>query len=242
MKKKIIAAALMIVATQGIHGEHFILTSPLLPLIDGKSYAIDGEVFGLLLQVRRKIRILLFGVRNDNGTYVGRYDFDGEKKSIVELSMIETQLEATYYTQIDQMERDKDRYTSNEWAIEMRQIEQTYKKGKDELQQVLLVAENDFIKNTASYNQGVTGFKSQLIGLIRESCEFHGNPDSFLLTWEENDVDDEGEMLKEELNTIKKFQAFCQDLVNFLEDMARSCTQAKQLFIEMIKKSKEKKG
>ncbi|MFC1845682.1 hypothetical protein ACFLX2_00985 [Candidatus Dependentiae bacterium] len=243
MKKAILSAAAVafIYSSQGVAEDYFILTSPILSLIDGKSFAINGEVFGLLLQMRREIRKRIFGVRTDSGQYIGMYDFDGEKKSMIELEMLETRLEATYYAKLEKLQECRDRYTEKEFAIEVNEIERDYKEKKQKLRTVLEFVKDDFLEISKVYADSIRSFKSQILKLIQESAERRDNPDCSLLVWADENLEDEGTYVKEELITFKDFKRFCVELTEFLGDMARSCAKAKKLFIDMIKKSKAKR-
>lgn len=243
MKKAILTVVAMTsLFSKGVVAEeYFVLTSPILGLIDGKSFAINGEVFGLLLKMRREIRKRIFGTRTDNGQYLGIYEFNGEKRSVVELEMLETRVEASYFAKLEKLQEIRDQYTAEKFAIEVNEVEREHKKNKEELHLVLEFAKDDFLDISKCYADSIRSFKGQILKLIQESADLRENENCTLLRWADEDLEDEGTYIKEELVTFKEFMTFCIDLTNFLGDMARSCTKAKEQFIEMIKKNKAKK-
>jgi len=202
MKKGLLVVAACVALGQGVgQAKHVILKSPILPLIDGKSYALNGVVFGLILQVRKEVREMLFGVMNTEKELVGLYLFDGKYYSITEL----TQIEQEIYESGDQQKIT-------------------------ELKKLLAQIKEDFLEITKGYVENIRSFKNQIVGLLEESCKAHDRPDSFLLKWGEELDGDEGQLLREEILNFKDFERFCLDLATYLEDMAYSCTKAKALF------------
>ena len=148
MKKNIItAAAFLILSAQGLHSkdQHIVLRSPIIDLIDGKSYAIDGEVFGLIIQVRREVRKRLYGIPQKNGTFVGIYEFNGEKLSVAELTLLETQIDSHYYAQREALERSRNATTEKEWNYQVKKLEAEYKERKKELLELLEFVKEDFL-------------------------------------------------------------------------------------------------
>ncbi len=213
-----------------------VLTSPIIGLIDGKSYAIDGEVFGLILQVRQELRKILFGVKAENGQFVGTYELEEELYSVSELSILETQLKTDYEIKMEELNQTENPDTETEYLIKKTQNE--YEERIHELKNVLNQAKEDFLEKTSSYIESIRGFKKQILMLIDESCEKRDKKDCFLRKWGEETEGNEGHFLRQEIKTFKSFETFCTDLTNFLEDMARSCPRGKELFIELMRKSK----
>jgi len=191
---------------------HVILNSPLLDFIDGKSYAINGKVYGLILQVRKEVREMLLGVFNANGQLIGLYLFNGKYVSISDLAKLEASIHAS---------GDEKKIT--------------------ELQNLLAKIKEDFLEVTKGYVENIKPFKNQILGLLKESCRAHNKPKSFLLKWGEELDGDEGKLLREKITSFKEFEQFCIDLAGYLEDMAYSCVKAKALFIELIKQSRAEK-
>ncbi|MCK5632768.1 hypothetical protein KAH94_03400 [bacterium] len=242
MKKTILfSIAALLSAHQTIKTEHVILKNPILNLIDGKSYAIDGKVFGLILQVRRELRKRVLGVKSDNGQFIGIYELNGEQHSITELVMLEAQLDATYYTELSVLEKKKNNGSQEEYVQTVQEINEKYQERRKQLNDLLDFAKEDFLEITKGYADNIRPFKDQILVLILESCQKHGKESCFLLKWSEESDGNEGKFLRAEIITFKGLQDFCTDLANYLEDMAYSCPKGKQLFIDMIKQAKEQK-
>jgi len=226
MKKTIIALTFSMILSQAASANNYvILESPMIGLIDGKSYAIDGEVFGLLLKVRKDIREILYGRKDGTGAFVGLYEMDGELFSITELSLIEKQFEKTY--------EEKQAYIEDK--LELEELEHQYQIEKNKLYETVEYVKEEFLEVVAQYIDGIQSFKEHILILIKESCNKRGKDSCFLLKWGEEKPGEDGKMLRAEINTFKGIENFCIDLANFLEDMARSCPKGKALFIEMIK-------
>jgi hypothetical protein len=64
-----------------------------IAFLDGQLGRIDGNTFGLILNVRSKLQAILFGDRdpNNHSHRVGHYLFNGKRYSIAELAEIESQ-------------------------------------------------------------------------------------------------------------------------------------------------------
>jgi len=213
------------------------LESPMIDLMDGKSFAIDGEVFGLMLQVRREVRKRLFGISAQNGKLIGMYRFRGDNCSLVDLSKIENECEREFIEKKENLTTNKDSYSPEDWEKEHNKVKQEYLEEKSALGDSLEEAKKDFINITASYVEGARGTKDQLLLLIKESCCKRGRKDCFILRWGETQEGNETEILKSDMTTFRDFTQFCFDLSNFLEDLARSCPKAQKQFIDLIKKS-----
>lgn len=186
------------------------LESPLLDLIDGKSFGIEEITFGLLLRQRLEIRRRIYGIAQKDGQRIGYFEFEGKKVSLLDLCKLEKQVEAD----------------SNDFR-------------KNALQDLLSFAKEDFIGVTGKYANDVREIKSILIGLMEEFLQKKGVEDSFLLTWGALAPHEEEDNIRKCLTTFKDFTAFCIDLVGFLEAMANSCPKGKALFVDMIKKARQ---
>jgi len=209
MKKKgLVLAALLVITSSKIYCENRVLNSPIIYLIDGKPYALNGHVFGLLLQVRKQVREIVYGVKKQDGSIEGPYTFDGKRVTLTDLVELELALD-----------------TESEG----------YAEARAKLNEMLNTVKEDFLEITKSYVNSIRGFKEQILKLIEESCDLRGKEECFLLRWGEEMEESEGETLRREIVTLEQFRDFCSDLADFLEDMARSCPEAKKLFIKMIK-------
>ena len=208
-KKILILTASILIAQGAAQADHILLKSPLLDFIDGKSYALNGKVYGLILQVRKKVREMTYGKKNKDEQLVGLYNFDNCAHTITSLSEIEQNI-----------------YESGD---EQKIIE---------LQNLLAKIKEDFLEVTKGYVENIRPFKNQILGLLEKSCQAHNKPNSFLLKWGEELDGDEGKLLREEILSFKEFKQFCLDLTTYLEDMAYSCTKARALFLELIRQKK----
>jgi len=237
-KNVIITVALLLLSVHGLNGKdnHIVLTSPIIDLIDGKSFAIDGEVFGLIIQVRREVRKRLYGIRSKNGKFTGIYEFNGEMLSVAELTLLETQIDSHYNTQRNTLAQSRETTSEQEWNYQVEKLEQEYAQRKSELFELLNFVKEDFLSVTTQYCDGIRGFKGQILMLIEDSCHQRGKESCFLLKWGDERDGNEGELMRKEILSFKEFETFCIDLSNYLEDMARSCPKGKKQFLDMIKK------
>jgi hypothetical protein len=80
-----------------------------------------------------------------------------------------------------------------------------------------------------------------MIILIGESCEKHNRSNSLLLDWARIEGDDETESFNKQVTNFTIFHEFCTDLVNFLEDLIRSCPKAQQQFKKLMLEQKKGK-
>jgi len=216
------------------------LESPMLDFIDGKSFGMNAESFGLVLQNRREIRKRLFGIPAKSGRRVGMYTFEGRHYSLVELAKIESEIEAQYYAEKSKLEKSKTKYASVDYKAEFDTIEKQYKERKQELKEALIAAKEDFVSFTRGYMEAVGGIKEPLLVLIEEFCEKKGLNRCMLLKWGSVAAGAEEAFIMTNCNTFKEFSKFCEDLTSFLEIIARNCPKAKRQFVDLIKKAKKR--
>jgi len=151
-----------------VMGAGILLESPMLDFIDGKSFGMNAESFALVLQNRREIRKRLFGIPTKSGRRMGMYRFEGRHFSLVDLAKIESEIDAEYYAEKSKLEKTKTKYSSANYETKYDAIKAKYKKRKDELQEVLEEAKEDFISFTRGYVEAVGGIKEPLLVLIEE--------------------------------------------------------------------------
>jgi len=217
------------------------LETPMLALIDGKSFGINGVVFGLVLQVRKEVRGILYGQSMANGERQGLYVLDGKHYSVISLARLEYQYDFEYYFAKNELIKNRSDYGEADWQAQMENVETLYKTRKAALKKVLEKAKDEFLKITNSYVESARGVKEQTYYLIKESCDKRGRDDCIILQWGEAEEGKEGEILKNQVVTFKHFTQFCYDLANFLEDMARSCKEGQKQFRQMISAAKKRK-
>lgn len=111
------------------------------------------------------------------------------------------------------------------------------KEQKEDLQVIMNYIQSDFLDIVGQFLMTVHQMKSIMIDLIEESCQLRQNKDCYLLRWSQlNSQESEKEIFKRDITTFQSFAKFCTDLVDFLEDLASSCTHA----LENLKKIKNK--
>jgi len=225
---------------ENIYQNIIVLESPMLGFIDGKSFGMNESTFGLLLQVRREVRKRLFGIPTQSGR-VGIYTLNGKQYCLIELTKMESENEAEYYSKKSYLEKNRSKYTPAEYQSELAKIEEKYQKTKDSLAKILHEAKEDFLQLSAGYRDSAKGMKGPLLMLIQEFCDKKGLKDCFLLTWGETKEEEEDNNLRRKVQTFKVFTQFCEDLAGFLEAMARACPKAKGMFLEMVRSAKLQK-
>jgi hypothetical protein len=173
-----------------------------IAFLDGQFGRIDGNTFGVILNVRSKIQAILFGDRDPNkqGHRIGHYLFQGKHYSIAELADIESQ------------------YV-----------------GNAELNAVLVNAKSGFEELVGQFIGQASGTKSFLVILIEESCYRRNRKNSLLLTWATSPEEHETVIFHTEIQSFRALNDFCQDLINFLEDLMYSCPKA----MDQFKKKRE---
>jgi len=195
--------------TRGADDHHVKLESPVIKFIDGKSFGINGERFGMILQIRKRVKEILFGDVANSQT-VGRYTFNNAKHSIHTLAQIESQILA-----------------ENDPAL------------MAQYKQVLLQALRDFNHKVQAFMEHARGAKSQMTALITESCHKRDRMDSYLLKWSEAKEGEEDKQFIHDVTAFAFFDTFCTDLVNFLEDLLRACPIAQSQFIQRLEEMKK---
>jgi hypothetical protein len=188
--------------------EAIVLVNPLIDFIDGKSFGINANTFGLILQSRREVRKRLIGVVLGDKSKIGFYDFEGRKCFLSEFIVLEKQLASKGDAQ------SKAKYA--------------------ELQKLLQVAKEDFIRFTSEYMDSAKGIKSALLGIIKEFNEKSGLGEFFLLGWVSVPDGGEADSVRANVKSFKDLQVLFVEMEGFLLAMANSCEKGKKLFIEMV--------
>lgn len=200
-----------------------VLVSPIMNVIDGKSFAINGNVFGLILKSRKAVRDRLFGIvadasKSESATKkIGHYEFDGKKYNLVELVEIEKE------------------------SLEKSKCGDLAAKAKlDALKNVLNFAKEDFINITKEYLDSAKGMKGPLLIIIEEFHAKSGLGEFFLLDWGKTTDGGEMDSMKKNVKSLNDLKVLFIEMEGFLEAMARSCPKGKKLFVEMVSASKQK--
>ena len=102
MKKHLTLAALCLtlIVQNSFANTAIILTSPVIHLVDGKSFGINDIVIGWMLQMRQKVKKIFLGDQV-NGKLVGRYTYNGKKYTARDLVAIESQTNDPSYNPVE---------------------------------------------------------------------------------------------------------------------------------------------
>ena len=195
--------------TRGSDEHHVKLESPVIKFIDGKSFGINGERFGMILQIRKRVKEMLFGDLV-NGQLVGKYTFNGQKHSVHTLAQVEPEVLAS---------NDSELIT--------------------QFKQVMLQSLRDFNQRVQAFMEHARGAKSQMTALISESCHKRERMDSYLLKGSEAKEAEEDKQFVHDVTTFAFFDTLCTDIVNFLEDLLRACPIAQSQFIQRLEEMKK---
>lgn len=209
-----------------------ILTSPLIPILDG--LFINATQIKMMLAVHNKLKQIIYGEKNKAGVLEGRYIFEGIKHSVKSLVLIENQKDTDYINNRAALLTDP---AKNQNAIQT--LDQEYNKSKQELRACLLAIKKEFEEKVAPFEKNARGAKDQMLYLMTESCQKHNHPDSALLKWADTQEGNEMAYMRDHINTLQAFDQFCGDLLNFLEDLMRSCPKAWKQFKQQLEAAKQ---
>jgi len=216
--------------------KHIVLESPLVSILDK---LMPASAYGLMLQVRREVRKRLYGVKNKEGKLAGKYDYHGNKYTLLELVDIECQHERDNLEKKNRLIESKLSLSQEEFEKSLNQLEKEYAGMCTELRELLELAKEDFLSISACYAESARSTKKEILGIMQESCDKRGSQGCILLKWGEEDETNEGISLRTEVVTFKGFTEFCFDLCNFLEDLARNCPRTKKKFYDMVRRQQK---
>ncbi len=206
------------------HEDHVFLESELLKFADDKPFGIHAEYIGFMLQIIREINEILDGKKATKGAQPrGIFTLQSAACSIRQLRMIEAEIEA----EIAQLTASND-------AKKQPKIDALLAK-KSAIKTCLEEAIKYFAAKILPFNDHARGVQKLIVALIEESCIKRNRKDSFILTWGECPEGKELEVLTKQLVTIKQFDTFLTDLVNFLKDIIYSCPKARASFMALVK-------
>ena len=209
------------------HG--IVLTSEIISLIDGFPWGINANIIKHMLQVRREIKKIQFGDPTKDGKLVGHYIFDDIKYSVRTLATLESKYEMEYYKKLESYSKDKE---GNHHPLV--ELQQWNNQIKHKFRTILEVAKKEFNIKVAPFSKNARGAKTQMLMLIEDSAKKRGREDCFLLKWADADEDNEMVAFNEQIITFKALDQFCTDLINFLEDLMRSCPKAWNQFKKIM--------
>lgn len=195
------------------------LKSPVLKLLDGVTYALDGDCMKDMLCIRREVRIIQYGKRDsETGKMVGHYEFNGERYSIHQLAQIEHEIEQQCTANKAAVSIDDPDRRKIMAAIDAERMAQL-----EALKPCLRQAKDDFKRVNEPYIESTRGTKSMTLHLVHESCELRNREDSFLMEWSSVPEGKEFDSFEETMKTFQKLDTFCSDLTNFMDDVIYSC-------------------
>ncbi len=193
---KTIKLLLLVVLFSSVSINAIRLTAPILKRIDG--IFINGERVKEMLWVRKELVNRLDGHKTRNAAVrLGHYNFEDRTYTLKELVVLEKEIIK---------EANPDRL-------------KTFK----ELFETVL---EEFIKISNPFMEPISKMKALVLPLIKESCEKRERLDSYLLQWGEVKKGDEIKMIREQITTFAQIELFCDDLVNYLQDILNSSPKA----------------
>jgi hypothetical protein len=126
-----------------------------------------------------------------------------------------------------------------EIALSKKNKSDAFQAKKAAVKQCLDQAIKFFAAKVLPFNDHARGVQKLIIALTEESCSKRNRGDSFLLTWGECPEGKEVEMLTKQMTSVKQFDQFLTDLVNFLKDIIYSCPKARADFLVLVKQKME---
>lgn len=195
-----------------------LLENEVLHIVDGNPLAINGTTIGMMLHLRSELGKRRQGAKGTDGKLTGMYTYEGVKHTLKSLIELEDQL------------------LNNPTAENQKKLQDlhVYFNG---------AIKDEFLKLVAPFLDDARGAKDQMVRLITEWAQKTKRMNSHLLAWSQTKEGNESTAIKENIPTIRRFDEFCSDLVNFLESLMRSCPKACQQFKDILEqKQKEKQN
>lgn len=98
---------------------------------------------------------------------------------------------------------------------------------KKDLKIALNYAQADFLDIVEKFIINVKNTRALMTNLIQEDCQIRENADCYLLRWSQiQGNDNEKDVFRRDIASMKELTIFCKDLVNFLGDLAHSLPKA----------------
>lgn len=197
---------------RGPHGNYPVikLEHPVLEFVDGKKgMGIDEKVLGMMIHLRNEMKKMLFGIRQKDGTFVGTYEYNGIKYSLMTLIDLEDEALAR-----------------NDTAT------------LSDLKKILEIVKIDFGKKVEPFLKDAQGAKGPMIKLIGEWAQKTARHDSHLLDWVSTPEGKEADAFIVRGTSLKIVAQFVSDLAHFLETLSRSCPKAAAQLKELMEKQK----
>lgn len=182
---------------------------------DGIPGILDGRTIGKLLSILNNVDQILYGTRSAHTrSRLGTYGFNGEKYSIEELSKLEEELSCQ-----NTPEAQKD------LALMHGLLDQIKK---------------DFLDIMSPFIAQARASKQTTIKIVDEWLKLHKRSESFLRTLIRQPETKEIPVFNQEINSFKKLETFCLDLISFLEDLIKSCPVGFKQYNDLVKQAIKK--
>ncbi len=186
-----------------------------LSKFDGLFFTAD--TIEVLRKYQRSMLAIVNGDRHPDGSYHGKYIYKGNSYGAHDLAKIEQQLE------------------SQKGSLNP----EIYTQEKNILNALLENAIHDFREISHEFEAIIRDAKTIVAEFVKESCLQRNRTDSLLIQWSHTDEGKEFDVFKKEADTLIKFDQFCVDLLNFFNDLIRSCPKARQAFDNRVTKWKK---
>lgn len=199
------------------------LNPDIIGLIDGKSFAMSGEVIGASIKICRDIQIIQSGKLLSSGQREGKYFYKNKKHCIKTLLPVENEMQE----KLAQLKNENNQ--SNDNAI--KKLENDLK----ELGELLKIMHSDFKKLVDPLMGDAQTSKEPLTILIEEECNARGRQNSLLLDWVKLDAN-EWDSFDQNITSFAVFDRFCSDLINFISDLVYNCKKGRAQFEKLLEK------
>lgn len=207
-------------------GQKFVpikLNPDIIGLIDGKSFAMSGEVIGATIKICRDIQVIQSGKLLPSGQREGRFMYKNQKHCVKTLLSIEIELQA----KLELLKKENS--ISSGPAIKKLEADLT------ELHELLKIIHSEFKKLVDPLMGDAQTSKEPLTILIEEECNTRGRQNSLLLDWVKIDAD-EWDSFDAKVTSFAVFDQFCSDLINFISDLVYNCKKGRAQFEKLVEK------
>ncbi len=199
------------------------LNPDIIGLIDGKSFAMSGEVIGASIKICRDIQAIQSGKLLTSGNREGRYTYKNKKHCIKTLLPIERELKEKLATL--KSKQSTDDKIKNEIKIVENDL--------CELNKLLKQMHAEFKQLVDPLMGNAQNSKEPLTIIIEEECYARGRQDSLLLDWVKLDSD-EWDSFGDKVTSFEVFDQFCTDLINFISDLVYNCKKGRAQFEKLL--------
>lgn len=192
------------------------LKSDVIKIIDNFPLGIDVQAILKFLNLRQSLKNMLYGIKENDGTCIGIYLYENEKRSIESLIELEQALLASPSLTQEQ--------TSQLMSIKS----------------VLVQAKKDFLEKSRPLMEDAQGAKQPMIMLMKEWAQKANRKDSYILRWSTAKEGEETTYFEQNVTNLTLFKTFAHDLIHFLETLIKSCPKACDSFKDFLKKQHHK--